>query len=153
MKRIESKEALVKLFRELDQSSLFIPPDFEFPLGFTHSFSWTEPGGKRSFLVFEDFSTDQIFAVKFERSYVTGDAKVSMCDWCHRVGSTSDVHLYTARVNKSRTVGSYVCEGLDCIDRLDSMPSKNSMPETLKAQEKAHRISEKISRFLKSNLF
>ena len=42
-----------------------------------------------------------------------------MCDWCHSMGSGSEVGLLTARLNSKKRVGVNLCADLSCKAKLE----------------------------------
>lgn len=151
MFRIESKDALIQLFREIDQPKVEIPNSFHFPIGLSDSLSWMEASGHRSFLIFQTATMDRPVGLSFEQTKATTDVP-SMCQWCHSVRPVSDVTLMTVRLSHNHTIGLYLCSDLNCKERI-VLPSVNDLRETLNIKEKQLRLMEKVEKFVFQQVF
>ena len=155
MRKIKDKNELLSLFKDKDQDSISIPVDMKFPLGVKDQLIWSDQSGYKSFLVFKDLDSDVLYGAVFKRanSGTASNHSSSMCDWCHRVGSTQDVSLYTVELNDKHSVGTYICDHLSCRDHIEASPGTNEMRETLRVQQKIERLQKRIGTFLKRNIF
>ena len=151
MLRIKDSRELLNLFRELDQSSVFIPYEVKFPLAVSDYFAWKEPSGHRTYLVIEDRLNSRPFAIVFEKTK-SSESVPMMCNWCHAVKPASDVALMTTSVDKNTRIGLYLCSDFSCKNNILERPSIHDMRETLGKQEKMMRLNSKIQSFINKEI-
>lgn len=154
MFKIDTEEAFRELFRPIDQEEVTLPDDFVFPLLIRGTLAWLEPGGIRTYLVFEDLEKKAPRGIVFHRKTSGSDVPASMCDFCHSIRGGSAVGMLTANVSKKTKVGVNACKDLSCQAYLEStVPGKNDMRETYRPDQKRHFLLERIGEFARRNLF
>lgn len=147
MLRIQDRNELLSLFRDIDRDFVEVPKDMKFPLAVIDYLAWKESSGHRTYLVLEDKIGGRPFAMNFERTK-NSEAVPMMCNWCHAVRPASDVALMTVAVSKRKRVGLYLCSDLSCKSNLLDSPSVHDMRETLDKSEKIIRLAQKIHNFV-----
>lgn len=147
MYRIEDKQSLIELFRELEQPEVLIPHRFSFPLGLSDSLSWMDPSGHRSFLVYKNDKMERPLGLVFRKAQ-TSHNQPAMCHWCHAVRPQVDVTLMTVKISQDHSIGLYLCSDLNCRERLLENPSPSDLRETLSRQDKQFRLNQKIENFI-----
>ncbi len=154
MVRIASEQDFRATFRPVDQEELELPADLTFPMLIRGTMAWVEPGGHRTFLVFEDPIKKLPFGIIFKRASGSVEVPAAMCDFCHSIRGGAAVGMMTANVNHKRRVGVTACKDLSCQAKLDStVPGTNDMRETFRPDQKRKYLLERISAFATRNLF
>jgi hypothetical protein len=152
MIRVPSPEQLVNAFREIDRDLVQIPAELEFPLAVKDYIAWMEPSGVRTYLVYNDRDS-RLLGVSFKRIAEPADAPVKMCQWCHSVRGGGRVSMLSVAISQNRRVGLHLCRDLSCKEKLVAPPKNSDVPELLKPEEKLTRLMERMSEFIKNNLF
>jgi hypothetical protein len=153
MLRITSETELLETFRALDRDEVQTPHGVKYPLAVRDYLAWPEPSGHRIFLVFEDQATKQPRGVVFQRTPAPADTPASMCQWCHAVRSGSGVGLLTAAAGRNRRIGLHLCSDLNCRDHALGAPGIHDFNEGLSSTEKMQRLLQRMSDFVRGNLF
>jgi hypothetical protein len=148
MFRIESEKALLDCFRPIDRSTVAPTKSMEFPLYVRDYFTWVEPSGARTYLVFPDTASGKLLGVSFRRDQPRG-ASPYFCEWCHSVGSSAEIGLLTADASERRRVGISACLDLRCVDKLETR--SNLTGEN--ARHLARGVIEKMSEFARKSIF
>ncbi|HVK60564.1 MAG TPA: FBP domain-containing protein [Bdellovibrionales bacterium] len=152
MFKITSEAEFRDVFRPIDRKELQLPTDLRFPMLVRGTMAWVEPGGHRTFLVFEDPNKKALRGVVFKRSSGASDV-ATMCDFCHSVRGTSSVGMLTATIDKKRRVGVVACSDLSCQAKLDEkIPSVNDLRESLRPDQKRNFLLERINGFADNHL-
>ncbi len=153
MFKINSEDELLGSFRNIDRDQVQLPSDLKFPLPVRNYYSWLEPSGHRAYLVFEDPENQKLLGVVFRRTNTASDHGPVMCDWCHSVRGRGKVTMMTTAVSKDRQVGVYLCADLKCDEELRKPPGVNDLRESLDIGERTFALMERMSEFVKRNLF
>jgi hypothetical protein len=152
MFKIENSEQLKSYFRIFEQEEVQTLVEMNFPLVVKDYLAWNEPSGHRVYLVFQSPTNAQPYGVVFEKTR-GGEPVPMMCDWCHSIRPKATVALLTARVTSRQSVGVHACHDLQCKDRLSENPAVHDLRETLRTDQKLHRLLEKMASFTGKLLF
>ena len=117
MFKLDSEAELWRTFRPKDQAFVELGPSLVLPTLVRHYLAWTHPAGGRVFLVFAERG-EKPTGIVFETDGGGRAGLSGMCDWCHCMGSGSQIGLLVARVNAKKTAGVYVCVDLSCRRKL-----------------------------------
>lgn len=140
---IVSQEELVQSFRLRDQEKLILPKDLQFPLNVRSYFSWKEPSGTYTYLVFKMPNWDSPRGVAFKRSSPTGEPTGGLCDWCHAYGASDEIGMLSATMNSTVSYSYFLCQNLNCIEKIeDNSMLSGKNPEKYIAQ--LYRKMEKL---------
>lgn len=154
MTRIQSEEEMLNMFRPIDREQVRLAPEMKFPLAVSEYLAWLEPGGVRTFLLFEDQKTRDVRGIVFRRSQPPAESVANMCEWCHSVAGSQTIGMLTAAASKTKRVGLNLCRDLACKQNVQAdPPSVNDMRESLSREEKTRRINERMITFANRNLF
>ena len=153
MIRIQSEQEMLEMFRPIDREQVRVPGDMQFPLAVTDYLAWPEPGGVRTFLVFEDQRTLEGRGVVFRKSQPPAESVANMCEWCHSVAGSQSIGILTAAANKKTRVGINLCRDLSCKQNVQAdPPSVHDMRESISREEKTRRITQRMAEFTNRNL-
>lgn len=90
---------------------------------------WQDPSlAGRGYLAFEDGSGTVVGLVVRRADTAMARAVTAMCSLCHSTQPISQVSLFSAaragrRGREGSTVGTYICDGLDCPHKIRMLPS------------------------------
>ena len=129
MVTLTSEAELLDCFRKIDRREVELAEDLTLPLEIEEAFAWTV--GPRAFLLFRDRPDAPLRGIVFHRSPGVMQHIVAMCEWCHSVRGHGAIKLMTARADKRRTVGVYICSGLGCVARARELPSPTGASRAL----------------------
>ncbi len=90
---ISSEEEFVGAFRIRDQKKLILPENLRFPLNIRSYFTWREPSGVYTYLVFKMPNWDMPRGVAFKRTSPSGEQTGGLCNWCHAYGPSDGFGL------------------------------------------------------------
>ena len=147
MLRVQDRNQLLDMFREIDKDNVVITKDLKFPIAVTDYFAWREPSGHRTFLIIEDRFQSRHFAIALDRTK-SPEKVPMMCNWCHSVRPSKDVALMTISVTRRKRVGIHLCSDISCKENILERPSVNDMRETIDRQEKIVRLNQKVQNFI-----
>jgi hypothetical protein len=131
MFRIESEKELLACFRPIDRDAVTLAKSTEFPLYVRDYFTWVEPSGARTYLVFPDAASGKLLGISFRRDQPRG-ASPYFCEWCHSVGSSAEI-----------------CLDLRCAEKLETR--SNLTGEN--ARHLARGVIGKMSEFARKSIF
>lgn len=115
---IASESELINSFRELDQKKVILPERIKFPLRVFSYFTWKEPSGVYTYLVFKLPNWDLPRSVAFKRTSPQGDPVGGICNWCHAYGSSQEIGLLSIAANAKVSLSYYVCQDLRCAEKI-----------------------------------
>jgi hypothetical protein len=154
MVKINTEDEFLSSFRPIDQPDVRLPAELHFPMLVRGTMAWVEPGGQRTYLVFEDPVKKSPRGIVFRRSSGSTDVPAAMCDFCHAVRGGSSVGMITATVTEKHRVGVTACKDLSCQAKLDAeVPGKNDLRESYRPDQKRQFLLERISEFARRHLF
>jgi len=116
---IASEKELTEAFRPRDQKKLILPEKLPFPFNVRSYFSWKEPSGVYTYLVFKAPNWDRIRGVVFKRTAFTGEPTGGLCNWCHAYGSSEDIGLLTVAMSANVSNSYFLCQDLRCIEKIE----------------------------------
>lgn len=146
---IERERALLEAFRPRDRKVVELPRGTEFPLHVRDAFSWLDPFGARTFLLFRDPSGGPLTGIAFRRDQPRGAGPVAhLCDWCHSSGTSDHIGLLTTSASSRRRVGVNVCLDLRCAERLETTANLSGHG----VRELTDRLLERMTRFAEEGL-
>lgn len=129
---IASEKELVESFRYRDQKKLILPEKLAFPFNVRSYFTWKEPSGVYTYLVFKMPNWDHARGVAFKRTAATGEPTGGLCNWCHAYGSSEDIGLLSVAMSANVSSSYFICQDLRCIEKIEENtmlagkdPSKN----------------------------
>lgn len=129
---IASEEELVRAFRLRDQKKLILPEKLSFPFNVRSYFTWKEPSGVYTYLVFKMPNWESPRGVAFKRTASTGEPTGGLCNWCHAYGSSEDIGMLSVAMSGNVSSSYFICQDLRCIEKIEEAsmlggkdPSKN----------------------------
>lgn len=150
------KEDIEKAFSKKDRKHLWIPEELlnnESVLA-RPFFGWVHRSGHMAFMFRNGFQDNKNKGIAFSLGPLKDSRRVCMCDWCLSVYPVSRIAQFSHQQTKTKSVGFYACDQLDCVDRILSPDTNNvhSMRETLTRDQKIQRYYERVSSFYNANL-
>ena len=148
---INSEEELIQTFRLRDQKKLLLPDNLPFPLKIRSYFTWKEPSGVYTYLVFKMPNWDLPRGVAFKRTpNAAGEPVGGLCGWCHAYGSSEDIALLSVNMNSNISTSYLICEDLSCIEKIEEMAArggKNPEKQIADLYHKMAKLFENISSY------
>lgn len=118
---IASENELTNSFRYRDQKKLILPEKLKFPLNVRSYFTWKEPSGTYTYLVFKMPNWDSPRGIAFKRSRSSGEPTGGLCNWCHAYGSSDDISMLSVKMSSTVSLGYFLCQDLRCIEKIEEM--------------------------------
>lgn len=138
---IQSEDDLLKTFRLQDQKKLMFPKSLTYPFNVRSYFTWQDPNGVYTYLVFQRPNWDLPRGVVFKRTHSSGEPTGGLCSWCNAYGSSEDIGPLSLNLNTNVTLGYYICLDLRCIEKIEEAAALGG-----KSPEKAAAaLSERMS--------
>ena len=116
---VETEQDLIRAFRNGDQKKLILPDNLKFPLNVRSYFSWKEPSGVYTYLVFKMPNWDLPRGVVFKRTVATGESVGGLCSWCHSYGGSEDIGFLSVAMSSNVSVSYLLCQDLSCIEKIE----------------------------------
>nr|WP_295902344.1 FBP domain-containing protein [uncultured Bdellovibrio sp.] len=116
---IESEAELIHAFRPRDQKKLVLPEKLRFPLNVRSYFTWKEPSGVYTYLVFKMPNWDLPRGVAFKRSASTGEPIGGLCSWCHAYGTSDEIGMLSVSMSSNVSSSYLICHDLSCIEKIE----------------------------------
>jgi hypothetical protein len=113
MALVHSEEELLRCFRQLDRREVELSDELVYPIVVDEVLSWAV--GPRAFLLFSDAPGRPLRGIVFHRNNGGEPDVAAMCEWCHTSLRHGGVKLMTARCDRRRSVGLYLCSNLRCV--------------------------------------
>lgn len=147
---IESSAQIIQCFREIDQPAI---PPVEIPRSLIGSeldrehLAWISRSGDSAFILLE--RAGKLRGLRLARGKRGRSGRAEMCQWCKRVGSGSDMALFSVRMDSRTTAAIALCHDLNCAERIDAQPVPvDAMRETITQQRKHARLRGNIVDFV-----
>jgi hypothetical protein len=118
MFRVVSEDALRAAFRPKDAAVFEPPPGVKYPFGVIDYLAWVHPAGGRVYLLFA-VPGGTPTGVAFQNNGGSAVAVAQMCDWCHTIGSGTEIAMLTAQLNANKRLGVNLCSDLSCARKLE----------------------------------
>lgn len=147
---ISSENELIQSFRHRDQKKLLLPERLEFPLHVRSYFTWKEPSGIYTYLVFKLPNWDLPRGVAFKRTSGSGEPTGGICNWCHAYGSSDEIGLMSVTMSAQVTNSYYLCHELGCIEKIEDATArsgKNSEKYINELYLRIEKLFENISNY------
>ncbi|MDG0815151.1 FBP domain-containing protein [Bdellovibrio svalbardensis] len=116
---INSEEEFVQAFRTRDQNKLVLPEKLKFPLNVRSYFTWKEPSGVYTYLVFKAPNWDLPRGVAFKRTASTVEPVGGLCGWCNSYGTSDDIGLLSVAMSANVSNSYLICQDLRCIEKIE----------------------------------
>ncbi|KYG70642.1 FBP domain-containing protein [Bdellovibrio bacteriovorus] len=139
---IASEAELIQSFRNRDQKKLVLPENLKFPLNVSSYFTWREPSGVYTYLVFKMPNWDLPRGVAFKKTAATGEPVGGLCSWCHAYGSSEDIGMLTVNMSSDVSSSYYICQDLRCIEKIEDASNLSGKSPEKNIAELYHRISK-----------
>lgn len=121
---IENEDELVKAFRKPDQKKLMLPKGLPYPFNVRSYFTWQDPNGIYTYLVFKMPNWDMPRGVTLRRASSSGEPTGGLCNWCHAYGSSDEIGMLSLSLNADVTMGYLVCQDLRCIEKIEEASAR-----------------------------
>jgi len=145
--QIATEEELLACFRRIDRRDVELGDEVTFPLSLGRVLTWSY--GNRAFLVLRERDTGAPLGIVFRRTAVAASRAPSMCAWCQRVRTRSEVQLLSARVTARRTIGQYLCSDLSCFSAGESSVFEAPDAAVLRIQRALDHMHELVEQRLR----
>ena len=121
---IENESELVNTFRLRDQKKLMLPQGLPYPFSVRSYFTWQDPNGVYTYLVFKMPNWDMPRGVTLKRTNTNGEPTGGICNWCHAYGSSEEIGMLSLNINSDTSVGYHVCQYLRCIEKIEEASAR-----------------------------
>lgn len=121
---IASESELVSSFRLRDQKKLMLPQNLPYPFNVRSYFTWQDPNGIYTYLVFKMPNWDMPRGVSLKRTVTHGEPTGGICNWCHAYGSSDEIGMLSLNLNADVSVGYQVCQDLRCIEKIEESSAR-----------------------------
>lgn len=116
---VNSEEELINSFRLRDQKKLILPEKLKFPLSIRSYFTWKEPSGVYTYLIFKMPNWDLPRGVTFKRSHPSGEPTGGLCNWCHAYGPSDEIGMMSVNMSSTVSLSYFLCLDLRCIEKIE----------------------------------
>lgn len=116
---IASEEEMIRSFRLRDQKKLLLPERLQYPLNIRSYFTWKEPSGVYTYLVFKMPNWDLPRGVVFKRTPPSAEPTGGLCSWCHAYGSSDDIGFMSVAMSANVSTSYLICQDLRCIEKIE----------------------------------
>jgi hypothetical protein len=147
---VASEAELIQSFRGRDQKKLILPENLQFPFNVQSYFTWKEPSGVYTYLVFKMPNWDLPRGVAFKRSQPSGEPVGGMCNWCHAYGASDEIGMLSVTMNSSTSFAYYLCQDLSCIEKIEEASlrsGKNPEKHIAELYYRIEKLFESISNY------
>ncbi len=147
---ISSEEELINCFRLRDQKKLILPDNMDYLFNVRSYFTWKEPSGVYTYLLFKMPNWDMPKGVAFKRTHSGGEPTGGLCNWCHSYGSSEDIGLLSVAMSTNVSNSYLLCQDLRCIERIEdtaAMSGKSPDKNIADLYYKMSKLFENISSF------
>lgn|GEM_PF-1358098 len=121
---IENESDLTQAFRLRDQKKLILPERLKFPLHIRSYFTWQEPSGVYTYLVFKMPNWDLPRGVAFKRTTTAGEPVGGLCSWCNAYGSSEEIGMLSVAMSANVSSSYFLCEDLSCIEKIEEAAAR-----------------------------
>lgn len=122
---IGSEQELAEAFRERDQAKLLVPAGLEYPINIRSYFTWKEPSGVYTYLIYKMPNWDMPKGVAFKRTAPSGEQTGGLCNWCHAYGPSDEIGLLSVTMNSNVTMSYFLCHDLRCIEKIEEAAARS----------------------------
>ena len=124
---LRSDADLAATFRERDQKSLVLPKFSPYPFSVEHYYSWTEPSGVYTYLVYKQSDWELPLGLVFQRNGKGSTlSPAGMCDWCHSCGPSDEIGLMSVEITAHLSGGTWLCLDLACLQKIEEQTGANA---------------------------
>ena len=142
---IESKDEFNQCFREKDQKKLILPMGLKFPLAVRSYFTWSEPSGVYTYLVFKKPNWDLPRGAVFKKVAQHGEPVGGLCSWCNSYGSSEDIGMFSVAVNANTSFSYILCQGFRCVEKIEETAALSGKNPEKNFHSLYHRIESFFS--------
>lgn len=145
---IGSEEELTKAFRLRDQKKLMLPEGLPYPFNVRSYFTWQDPNGIYTYLVFKMPNWDMPRGVAFKRANTSGEPTGGLCNWCYSYGSSEEIGMLSLKMSATVSVGYHICHDLRCIEKIEEASARAGKSPEKNIDQLYHRMAslfEKLS--------
>lgn len=121
---IVNETELVNSFRPRDQKKLLLPPGLPYPFNVRSYFTWQDPNGVYTYLVFKMPNWDMPRGVSLKRLNIHGEPTGGICNWCNCYGSSEEIGMLSLTLNAETSVGYHICQDLRCIEKIEEASAR-----------------------------
>lgn len=121
---IGSETEFIRCFRERDQAKLILPAGLPFPIRIRSYFTWQEPSGIYTYLIYKKPGWDLPRGMAFKRITGLGEPTGGLCSWCHNYGSSEEIGTLSVAVNSKTTFAYILCQDLRCIEKIEEAAAR-----------------------------
>ncbi|WP_374076055.1 FBP domain-containing protein [Bdellovibrio bacteriovorus] len=147
---IETEEELIQAFRLRDQKKLILPERLQFPLNVRSYFTWKEPSGVYTYLVFKMPNWDLPRGVAFKRTAHSGESVGGLCNWCHAYGSSEEIGFLSVTMSAQVSNSYIICQDLRCIEKIEEaamLAGKDPEKPIAELYRRMEKLFENISNY------
>lgn len=147
---IVSEEELIQSFRPRDQNKLILPEGLRFPLKVRSYFTWKEPSGNYTYLVFKMPNWDTPRGIAFKRSSAMAENAGGLCNWCHAYGGSEEIGMLSTAMNSNVSLSYFLCKDLNCIEKIEDMAvlsGKNPEKYISQLYQRMEKLFENLSNY------
>lgn len=147
---ISSEKELNDSFRPKDQKKLILPEKIQFPLNVRSYYTWKEPSGTYTYLVFKMPTWDIPRGVVFKRTPPGAEPVGGMCNWCHAYGTSEEIGLLSVAMSSQVSYSYMLCHDLSCIEKIEdacTLSGKNPEKYIVDLYFRMEKLFENISNF------
>jgi hypothetical protein len=139
---IGSEEELVQAFRDRDQKKLILPQKIRYPFNVRSYFTWKEPSGVYTYLVFKLPNWDMPQGVAFKRTATGGEPIGGLCSWCNAYGSSDEIGMLSVAMNANVSNSYLICHDISCIEKIEDMSAMSGKDPDKYIAELYYRIGK-----------
>ena len=147
---IASENELIQSFRLRDQKKLLLPENLRFPLNVRSYFTWKEPSGVYTYLVFKMPNWDAPRGVAFKRTPASGELTGGLCNWCHAYGSSEEIGMLSVAMSSTVSTSYFLCQDLRCIEKIEEasmLSGKNPEKYIAELYHRMDKLFENVSNY------
>lgn len=147
---IDSEAGLIQSFRLKDQKKLILPDNLKFPMNIRSYFTWKEPSGVYTYLIFKAPNWDMPRGVAFKRTAATGEPVGGLCNWCHAYGGSDEIGFMSVAMSSNVSSSYYLCQDLSCIEKIEdaaAMAGKDPDKHIAELYHRMAKLFENISNY------
>lgn len=139
---ISSEQELINTFRLRDQKKLVLPEKMKYPFNVRSYFTWKEPSGVYTYLVFKLPNWDMPQGVAFKRTPSTGEPVGGLCSWCNAYGTSDDIGMLSVAMSANVSSSYLICHDLSCIEKIEDMAAMSGKDPGKYIETLYYRISK-----------
>jgi len=147
---IASEDELVQAFRLRDQKKLILPDNLQFPMNIRSYFTWKEPSGVYTYLIFKLPNWELPRGVAFKHTGSSGEPVGGLCNWCHAYGSSDEIGMLSIAMSANVSQSYLLCLDLSCIEKIEDNTARAGKDPEKQIAELYHcieKLFENISNY------